>query len=413
MGSSFQRLLFEAAVRQPQRVPFMEHSKMIMLDGSRCDPEERESASRAPVPYNPATLAIVVPTFNERDNIRPLISRIYQALPNVELEIVFVDDDSNDGTVDILNEFCRANPRIRALRRIGRRGLSSAVVEGILSTSTPFVAVMDADLQHDERLLRPMLEALQNQMADIVVGSRYVEDGNLGALNDHRKRISRIATRISRVVIRADLTDPMSGFFMLTKTAFDEVVHNLSIQGYKILLDLVASTKRSLRVVELPYTFRPRQHGESKLDSLVILEYFTLLLDKMFGRWVPVRFVIFVGIGGLGVFVHMAMLAGLYGSGTASFIAAQTVAAGAAMTFNFFLNNLLTYRDRRLKGLIPILRGLLSFYAVCGIGLFANVGIASFLFNRDYSWWLAATAGILVGAVWNYAASSVFTWGRR
>jgi dolichol-phosphate mannosyltransferase len=386
---------------------------MIMLDVSGADLDESESAWAATGPIHPATLAIIIPTFNERDNIRPLINRIYAALPKVEWEIVFVDDDSQDGTVGILYEFCRANPRIRALRRVGRRGLSSAVVEGILSTSAPFIAVMDADLQHDERLLQPMLGALQEQAIDLVIGSRYVKYGDLGALTERRKRISQIATRISGIVIRAKLTDPMSGFFMIKKSAFDEIVHNLSVQGYKILLDVVASAPQPLRILELPYTFRPRQHGESKLDSLVILEYFTLLLDKSIGRWVPARFLIFAGVGGLGIFVHMATLALLFRSGISSFVVGQTAAAGAAMTFNFFLNNLLTYRDRRLKGLVGVIQGLLSFYAVCAIGIFANVGIASFLFNRDYSWWLAATAGILVGAVWNYAASSVFTWRQR
>jgi dolichol-phosphate mannosyltransferase len=362
---------------------------------------------------NPAILAIVVPTFNERDNIRPLIEKIGQALPSVNWEVVFVDDDSQDGTVEVLDQLCREDPRIRALRRIGRRGLSSAVVEGMLSTSTPYVAVMDADLQHDERLLQPMLATLQEQAADVVIGSRYVEHGDLGELDERRKRISRIATLISRLVIRANLTDPMSGFFMLTRPTFDDAVRGLTLQGYKILLDVVASAPGPLRIIELPYTFRLRQHGESKLDSLVIWEYFSLLLDKMVGRWIPVRFVMFAGIGCFGVVFHMTTLAVLFGNGISSFVVAQTVATGVAMTFNFFINNLLTYRDKRLKGALPVLLGLLSFYTICAVGVFANVGIAGFLFNQEYSWWLSAAAGILVGAVWNYAASSIFTWRQR
>jgi dolichol-phosphate mannosyltransferase len=361
----------------------------------------------------PATLAVIVPTFNERDNIRLLVEKIGQALEDVNWEVVFVDDDSQDGTVDVLEKLCREDPRIRALQRIGRRGLSSAVVEGMLSTSTPYIAVMDADLQHDERLLQAMLATLQKQAVDLVIGSRYIEHGDLGTLNERRKRISRLATQISKMVLRTDLTDPMSGFFMITRTALNEAVRGLTLQGYKILLDIVASAPRALRIAELPYTFRSRQHGESKLDSLVIWEYLSLLLDKMVGRWVPVRFVMFAAIGSLGILFHMASLAILLGRGIASFVVSQTVATGIAMTFNFFLNNLLTYRDQRLKGLLPIIRGLLSFYAVCSIGVFANVGIASFLFKQDYSWWLSAIAGILVGAVWNYAASSIFTWRQR
>lgn len=360
-----------------------------------------------------ADLSIIVPTFNERDNVPLLLEKIDATLPGVAWEIIFIDDDSSDGTIEVLRSLSRKDPRVRSLHRIGRRGLSSAVVEGILSTSAPFVAVMDADLQHDERLLKQMLDVLRSDEADLVIGSRYVEEGSVGAWDERRQKISRIATELSRFVIKADLTDPMSGFFMLRRSVFEGAVRNLSIQGYKILLDILASTKSSPRIKELPYVFGLRQHGESKLDALVTLEYLNLLLDKMFGGVVPVRFIMFAAIGGIGVFVHMAVLGGLLKTGIADFLAAQTTATIAAMTFNFFVNNVLTYRDKRLRGFGPVLIGLLSFYAVCAVGAVANVGIANVLFHEHYSWWAAGVAGILVGAVWNYALSSIFTWRTR
>lgn len=358
-------------------------------------------------------LTIVVPTFNERDNIRPLLELIAKALDGESYEVVFVDDDSRDGTLQELQAVSRADPKVRYIHRIGRRGLSSAVVEGMLSSSASYLAVIDGDLQHDETLLPDMLAVLRGGEADVVVGSRYVEGGGMGEWDGTRQLISRTATRIARLIIRAELTDPMSGFFMLTRDAFAGSVRNLSGQGYKILLDVFASHPTTLRLRELPYQFRTRQHGESKLDALVTWEYLMLVADKLFGRFVPVRFLMFMIVGGLGLFVHFAVLTLLLKGVGSEFKAAQTGATVAAMTFNFFLNNLLTYRDRRLKGFWRVFGGLVSFYAVCSLGAIANVGVATVAFKEAFDWRLAALAGILVGVVWNYAATSLFTWKQK
>jgi dolichol-phosphate mannosyltransferase len=357
-------------------------------------------------------LAIVVPTFNEAANVRVLVEKIRHVLPDDSWEIVFVDDDSTDGTQQVLHELCRSEPAIRAISRIGRRGLSSAVVEGILSTSAPFVAVMDADLQHDERLLPRMLAEMRDDTADIVVGSRYAQGGGVGAWDQTRVRMSRLATYLSSLVTSLPLTDPMSGFFMIRRATFDLAVRQLSGQGFKILLDILASSPKPPRLKELPYTFGVRQHGESKLDALVTLEYVNLILDKLVGRWVPARFILFSAVGGAGVIVHMAVLTTLHLLGE-SFVLAQSIAALVAMTFNFFLNNVLTYRDQRLRGTWALFKGLLSFLAVCSLGAVANVGIANVLFKQSYTWWLSAIAGILVGVVWNFTATSIFIWKRR
>ena len=368
------------------------------------------SASPRDAPRRGPLLSIVVPTFNEHDNIRELVERIDRCLAGVDWEIVFVDDDSADGTLKVLLDLSRADARIRHLQRIGRRGLASAVVEGILSTSAPYVAVMDADLQHDESKLAEMLRRLGSPDCDIVVGSRYMGSGGTGDWSKVRRLISDVATKLTRLVLRTKVSDPMSGFFMLKRHAFDTAVRRLSSTGYKILLDILVSAPRPLAVVEVPYVFRSRQHGESKLDSAVTWEFLVLLLDKTVGRIVPGRFVMFALVGGFGVFVHMLVLALLNQRLALAFMASQLAATVAAMTFNFFANNVLTYRDKRLRGLWQVTGGLLTFYAVCGIGALSNVGIATVLFREAYSWWLAGLAGILVGAVWNYAASALFTW---
>jgi dolichol-phosphate mannosyltransferase len=202
----------------------------------------------------------------------------------------------------------------------------------------------------------------------------------------------------------------MSGFFMLTRPAFDAAVRRLSGQGFKILLDILASAPWPYRVKELPYTFRNRLHGESKLDSLVMWEYLMLLLDKMTRGVVPTRFVLFACVGTLGLFVHLATLRlGLLAFG---FTTAQSIAAGVAMTGNFTLNNVLTYRDKRLRGR-KFLKGLMSFYAICGMGAVAGVGVASAVFAQKYAWWVSGLSGAAVGVVWNYTVSSIFTWGRK
>jgi dolichol-phosphate mannosyltransferase len=283
----------------------------------------------------------------------------------------------------------------------------------VLASASPFVAIMDADLQHDEGLLPRMLEVLRNEPIDLVIGSRYVAGAELGeGLSSGRARASRLATRLARLVCRSDIADPMSGFFMLRREVFDDCVRALSGQGFKILVDLLASSPRQIRIKELPYQFRRRRHGESKLDVLVAWEYAILLADKLFGRVIPVRFVLFSVIGAIGLLLHLMMLWSVLALTSAGFVAAQTIATLSAMTSNFFFNNLFTYRDQRLRGW-KLFRGLLSFYLICGLGAVANVGIAAYVFRADQAWWVAGLAGVIVGSVWNYSVSSVFTWKPR
>jgi dolichol-phosphate mannosyltransferase len=271
---------------------------------------------------------------------------------------------------------------------------------------------MDADLQHDERLLPRMLEALEDGTVDLVIGSRYVAGGGFGDWSSGRIRISGIATRLARIICKAEIADPMSGFFMCRREVFEGTLRQMSGQGFKVLLDLLASSPKPLKVREFPYKFRERKHGESKLDTLIAWQYGMLLADKLFGKFFPGRFALFGLIGGFGLLVHLATLwIALDGLGI-EFSAAQTIATVVAMTSNFFLNNQFTYRDQRLHGL-ALLRGLGVFCLICGVGAIANVGVASYAFTSNHVWWLAGVAGAVVGSVWNFAMSSVFTWGRR
>jgi dolichol-phosphate mannosyltransferase len=360
-------------------------------------------ASAAPI------LTIVVPTLNERDNVKPLVALLDAALPDVDWEVMFVDDDSTDDTAKRIRALALVDPRVRCIQRIGRRGLSTACIEGVLACSAAYVAVMDADLQHDEALLPRMLDILRKENVDLVIGSRYAAGGGLGDWAGSRAWISRLGTKLARLICKQDISDPLSGFFMCRRDVFEGAVRRMSGQGFKILLDLLASSSRPLRVYELPFEFRTRRHGESKLDTLVVWEYFALLADKLLGHVLPIRFALFALIGAVGLAVHMSILWGGLHFAALKFGVAQSLATLVAMTSNFFLNNILTYRDQRLRGW-RTLRGLFTFYAVCAIGAIANVGVASYLFSANQTWWVAGLLGMIVGAVWNYATSSIFTW---
>lgn len=373
---------------------------------------EARSIPLAPATAGAPELAVVVPTFNERENVALLRDLVAEALAGVDWELIFVDDDSADGTAETVRAMAQSDPRIRCVQRIGRRGLSTACIEGVLASAAPYVAVMDADLQHDERLLPRMLQSLKQEGCDLVVGSRYVEGGGIGGWDERRAGMSSLATRLSRIICKIEIADPMSGFFMMRRDVFERAMRGLSGQGFKILLDLLASSPAPLRIKELPYEFRPRRHGTSKLDTLVAWEFGMLLADKLVGHIVPVRFALFAFIGALGLVVHLATLRGALTLPSLGFAGAQAVATVVAMTSNFFLNNLFTYRDQRLHGW-RLLRGLFSFYLICAVGAVGNVGIAAYVFAADNVWWLAGISGAIVGSVWNYAVSSVFTWRRR
>ena len=375
-------------------------------------PGEIVAATRTVAVATSPDLSIIVPTLNERDNIRPLIAEIDEALSGIHWEIIFVDDDSRDATASLIREIARDDPRVRCLQRIGRRGLSTACVEGVLASAAPFVAVTDADLQHDERLLRDMLLTLRNEPYDLVIGSRYVGDARTFGWSKRRGQISNLATRLSRLICKADIADPMSGFFMMRRDAFEGAMRRLSGQGFKILLDLLASSPAPISFKELPYAFRPRQHGTSKLDSLVAWEFGMLIADKLIGHIVPVRFVLFGTIGCIGLCVQLAVLWLALRLSSLGFAVAQSVAVIVAIASNFLLNNFFTYRDQRLRGW-RLWRGLATFYVISSIGAVANVDVAADVFHQRSVWWLAGIAGAVIGSVWNYAASAVFTWKHR
>jgi dolichol-phosphate mannosyltransferase len=339
----------------------------------------------------------------------PLLDCLGAALGGIDYEVVIVDDDSPDGTSALARSLSQQRRNVRVIQRIGRKGLASATVEGMLSTSSPYLAVMDADLQHDETILPRMLTRLKEEGLDLVIASRKVEGGSVGEFAAHRRKLSDLGTRLSRMICRANVTDPMSGYFILTRAYFHEVAHSLSSTGFKILLDLIASANRPVHFAEVGYTFRSRLHGTSKLDILVGLEYLQLLLDKLVGDWIPVSYLVFSMVGAIGLAVNLILIFAVKSLFPVSFYMAQAIGSILVIALNFVLNNRLTFRSARLKGWRAV-QGLLLFYLACSIGLAFNLTAAHGCRDYHMPWFWASLIGVVIGSVWNYWVTSLLIW---
>ena len=354
-------------------------------------------------------LSVILPAFNERANIPMMVERLAKALDGIDWEVVIVDDNSPDGTSALARDIGSRDRRVRCIRRVGRRGLAGACIEGMLASNAPYVAVMDADGQHDETLLAAMVGKLRRCEADLVVASRYIDGTTDTGFTAARAKASQWSTALARKLLKVELTDPMSGFFMLRREVIDELAPKLSTQGFKILLDIAATGRDSLRIAELPFVFGERLAGESKLDARAALDFGQLLLAKLTNDAISYRFVLFCLVGLTGIGAHMATLGLLHGVGVPGFGVQQTVATMVAIAWNYVFNNAYTYRDQRLTGW-AFVRGLAVFELVCSVGAISNVGVASLIYTGGPSWWIAGLGGAVMGAVWNYTVSAAVVW---
>lgn len=370
-----------------------------------------------PMPADHVQISVVVPTFNEKKNIAILRERVSSALAGMNWELIFVDDASPDGTADAVRLLSRQDRRVRLISRHNRRGLSSAVVEGALAASAEIVAVMDGDLQHDESILPQMYAAVASGKAEIASASRFLQqDGADGLSSAARLRMSNRGIRLANAAFGLKLTDPLTGFFVIRRDVLVRALPDLSEQGFKILLDVITAAKPRPRVQEVPFRFRAREHGESKLDNKVMYDFFLFFLEKKIGHFLrlPARFLSFGLINVVGIILHLLVLeAGLAWLGM-SFAAAQLLATMLAMAFNYYANNLVTYNDRQLRG-ADFYTGFVIFALLCSVGVVANVGVATMLHLQyaNIAHELPAVAGAMITAVWNYAATKLFVWGKR
>ncbi len=355
----------------------------------------------------PAEITVVVPTYNERANIDELIDRVRAGLAGLRWEIVIVDDNSPDGTGHYARKLHAQDPRVRVIRRIGRRGLSSACIEGMLASSATYVAVIDADLQHDPALLRGMLEILRGGTAELVCASRYVEGGSIGDWAEDRAAASSLATWAARTMTAVELSDPMSGYFAVRRDVVDMIAPALSGVGFKILLDIVLAAGSGLRIAEIPLSFETRVHGDSKLSPRVIWDYVMMLAEHRSGGTVHANRLSTLAMAAAGLLANIFalwLLHDLYGLGPA---VTETIAAITGCAAVYAVNEILSYGRR---GAWRWYLGLLPFLASCAAGIVCNVLLASSLEASGIDWLVAAFSGAVLGAMWNNGAVSRHGW---
>jgi dolichol-phosphate mannosyltransferase len=360
-------------------------------------------------------LSLILPTYNEAENLPTLLPKIGEELGGAPHEIIIVDDDSPDRTWEVAHRLAEHRDDVHVVRRIGRRGLSSAVVEGFLAAKGDVLAVADADGQHDLSLLPRLFESVQSG-ANIAIGSRYIEGGSVGEWDERRYALSRLATQLAKKLCKVQVMDPMSGFFALDRKTFEATLPKLNPKGFKILLDFLVHVPKETTATEIPFTFGKRMHGVSKLSKRVQIEFIEYLYDVTFGRYIPLTFVKYCIVGSLGVIVHLTtyiLLSVLFTqAGKISLPGFSIAVLGAietAILFNFLLNNVWTFAHARLQGLAAAF-GFLKFNAACAVGALANYATAAFLFSFGIAELLSVAIGAFVGVFWNYTINRLMTW---
>ncbi len=356
------------------------------------------------------TLSVIVPTWNEKENVPILMDRLMKVLEGISAEIIVVDDNSRDRTWEVVEHLHEKYFNVRGIRRIGRSGLASAVIEGVLASHAEFVAVIDADLQHDETRLPPMLRLAQ-EGADVVVGSRYLNESGTGDWAKERIAMSRLATILSSKISRHKISDPMSGFFLIRRKIFCECVEKLEGRGFKILLDILTHySPEQINIKEISYVFNPRHSGESKLSSTVIVQFLEFLIHQKVRKYISPRFLRFAMVGSWGALVHFSLLYLFYKHFQFTFQGSLIIAIESAIVVNYVLNNLWTYSEVRKRGR-DLFGGFLKYNLATSVGGVTNFMISSYLIGQGFHWVSASLIGAAIGVLWNYTLSKMFTWG--
>ena len=358
----------------------------------------------------PGGVTVILPTYRERENLAPLLEELFTTdVQGLIKRVIVVDDDSRDGTSEFIKSTVFARD-VLCLLRIGRKGLSSAVVEGILLADTPFVAVMDADGQHRPVDLMGMIGRQQATQAQLVVGSRFLVQAKQATHTGLRQRMSTIGNSLAQKASGTELSDPLTGFFLMDRELFVQNARRVHSGGFKILLEILQALRgQALRIEECQIEFRSRLAGESKLDTAVLLEFVEQLANHLTGGIIPYRFLGFALVGASGVAVHFAILSLLLFQASLSFPLSQTAATLTAIVWNYALNNRLTFRRNRRHG-FAWFSGLAIYMLACGLGALANIGVASVMNQGHYSWWLSGIAGVIVGTVFNFCISRDIVW---
>lgn len=372
-------------------------------------------------------LTVVLPTYNESKNIPILIERLTKVLAKIDYEILVVDDNSPDRTYEVVDQIGAKNPRVRCIRRIHERGLSSAVMTGMASSSAKYYAVMDADLQHDEAILPGLLKAVNQEGFDLAVGSRAAEDGSFGEFSRLRRFISWTATMLAKMLLPVNVKDPMSGYFMVSREVFQQAEEKINPLGFKILLEFLGRVP-GLRVKEVGYTFRNRVHGETKLSGSVIRNYIVALMDLRFGHLVSPIFILYCLVGASGIIVYMLTVAlgdalgmplirDVWPAPFNALPSSWLLGFGLSVTNNYVWNNYITFHERRHKSL-ALVSGFATFFLISLIGLLIQTSVsyllaATGLFAAHAGSGINRAIGITVAVITNYYLNLNFTWRKN
>ncbi|MCL0050237.1 glycosyltransferase [Dehalococcoidia bacterium] len=355
-----------------------------------------------------STVCLIIPTYNERGNILPLVERIHHALSGYDYEILFVDDNSGDETAELITALSSQYP-VKVIVRKNKKGLASAVVDGLGQATGQIIGVMDADLQHPPEVLPDLLREVQNG-ADIVIASRYIKGGACQGWGLARRIISKGAIFLAHLLLPStrQVRDPVSGFFIFNR----EVVANANLRptGYKILLEILMEGKfRNL--AEVPFTFRVRTSGASKLNARQQIDYLKHIYSLMKRKGELLRFVKFCLVGLSGVLVHLGLLYLLTEFVGLFYLVSAVISIQSSIISNFTLNNYFTFADRRLPGAKSFLNRLLKFNLVSLAGLGLNIGVLGLLTEVFGIYYLiSALGGIVVAVLWNYLVNTGWTW---
>jgi dolichol-phosphate mannosyltransferase len=354
-------------------------------------------------------ISVIIPTYNEAENIPILIPRIAQALKKIPHEIIVADDNSPDGTYKIAQRLAGKFPQLRSICRTHNKGLSPAVLDGFAAAHGKYFVVMDADLQHDEKVLPRFYENFKEGF-NLVVGSRKTDGGGIEGWSATRRFISWGASRLAKIFLKGLPSDPMSGYFGISATTYHEIAPDVNPRGFKILLELLARVAKP-RIAEVGYIFKPRTHGESKLTGSVMWNYLVALYDLRFGGILPVRYIKYSLVGLAGLAVNQAALF-LFKRGFA--LPDETALLPAieiALVFNFAVNNLFTFREERLRGASKLIRGLILYQVICTLGAYINYAVALHLSSfLHWNIYLANTAGVIIASFWNYYINAQVIW---
>lgn len=356
------------------------------------------------------SVALVVPTYNECDNILAFYKDAASALAQLDWQIIFVDDNSPDGTAAVAEELAIDDRRVRVIVRFHQRGLTSAVLQGVCSANTSYVVVTDADLQHDLCKIPEMLHLLNTDQADLVIGTRYEEGGSTeGLANGFRIWLSRTGTKVAQAFVPVPVSDPMSGFFAFRRKKLLQILAKVDPLGFKVLFDILLLGGHQIRISEIPYHFRNRHAGSSKLDGRIQWDFLIQIIYHLLKQLVPHDLISFILVGASGAIVELTML-GLGVAIGAPNGPMQTAAIGAATTWNFLLNHCLTFH-RHLKINADLAIKFVLYATAVAIGIIVDISAATISMQKLYATeLLASILGVCADTIWRFAVAKAIIW---